>query len=94
MWPSQPDGPESLSILGQLYTHRGESLDVAAVLCEQSVRLSPDNGLFRQRLGHVYLNQGRLDHALTEFEMAVALGHDSQAQIAETQDRMLSAKAC
>ncbi|MBC2713236.1 MAG: tetratricopeptide repeat protein [Desulfosarcina sp.] len=88
-----PGDAESLSILGRLYTKRGESLDVASVLCEQSVRLSPDNGLFRHRLGHVYLNLGKLGHALAEFELAVALGHDSQPQIEETQDRMMAAKA-
>jgi tetratricopeptide (TPR) repeat protein len=73
-----PADAESLSLLGRLYTRLGESLDVAAVLCEQSVRLSPDDGHFRHRLGHVYLKQGKLDHALAEFELAVALGHDSQ----------------
>lgn len=88
-----PADAESLSILARLYTDRGESLDVAAVLCEQSVRLVPDNGLFRHRLGVIYLNRGRLDDALAEFEMAVTLGHDSQAQIEETQNRMMAVKA-
>jgi tetratricopeptide (TPR) repeat protein len=88
-----PADAESLSILGRLYSQRGESLDVASVLCEQSVRLAPDNGMFRHRLGHVYLNQGKLGHALAEFELAVALGHDSQALIEATQDRMMEAKA-
>ena len=88
-----PGDAESLSLLGRLYIERRESLDVASVLCEQSVRLSPDNGLFRHRLGHVYLNQGRLDHALAEFELAAALGYESQPQIEETQDRMMASKA-
>jgi Flp pilus assembly protein TadD len=78
-----PDDAGSLSLLGRLYTRRGESQDVASVLCEQSVRLSPDDGLFRHRLGHVYLNQGKLNHALAEFELAAALGHDSRTQIEE-----------
>ncbi len=88
-----PVDAESLSALGRLYVHREESPDVAAVLCEQSVRLSPDNGLFRHRLGHAYLHQGKLDHALAEFERAEGLGHDSQAQIDATQGRMMAAKA-
>ena len=88
-----PADAESLSILGRLYTERGDSRDVALVLCEQSVRLSPDNGLFRHRLGHAYLNQGKLDHALAEFELAVTMSHDSHPQIEETQDRMMAAKA-
>lgn len=88
-----PADGDSLSILGRLYARRGESLGVASALCEQSVRLSPDEGVFRHRLGTVYLNQGRLDHALAEFELAVALGHDSRQQIEETRDRMMAAKA-
>lgn len=88
-----PGDAESLSLLGRLYTERGESLDVASVLCEQSVRLAPDNGLFRHRLGHVFLNQGKLNHALAEFELAAAMGHDSQPQIEETQDRMTASRA-
>ena len=66
---------------------------MASVLCAQSVQLSPDNGLFRHRLGNVFLNQGKLNHALAEFEMAAAMGHDSQPQIEETQDRMTASKA-
>ncbi len=88
-----PGDAESLSLLGRLYTERGESLDVASVLCEQSVRLAPDNALFRHRLGHVFLNLGKLNHALAEFELAAAMGHDSQPQIEETQDRMTASRA-
>ena len=88
-----PEDADALSILGQLYTRLGESLDVAAVLCEQSVRLRPDDGVFRHRLGNVYLNQGKLDHALAEFELADSLGHGSRSQIEATQDLMMAAKA-
>jgi Flp pilus assembly protein TadD len=88
-----PEDAESLSILGGLYTRRGESLDVATVLCEQSVRLAPDSGLFRHRLGTVYLNRDKLDMALVEFEQAVALGHDSQPQIEATRERLMAARA-
>ena len=88
-----PEDAASLSMLGRLYAKRGESLDVASALCEQSVRIAPENGLFRHRLGRVYLELGRLDVALAEFELAVALGHDSRAMIEETRDRMMAAKA-
>lgn len=88
-----PTDAASLSLLGQLYVKRGESLDVASVFCEQSVRIAPDSGLFRHHLGCVYLEQGRLDIALAEFELAAALGHDSQAMIEAAQDRMMASKA-
>lgn len=88
-----PADAESLSNLGRLYTQRGESLDVAAVLCQQSVQLSPHNGLFSHRLGDVYLHQGKLDQALAAFETAAVLGHDSTREIDDTRERMLAAKA-
>ena len=88
-----PTDAESLSMLGGLYTKRKESLDVALVLCEQSVQLAPDNGLFRHRLGLVYLNQVKLEKALAEFELAMTLDYDSQSQIEAIQDRMTAAKA-
>jgi tetratricopeptide (TPR) repeat protein len=56
-----PGDAESLSLLGRLYAERGESLDVASVLCAQSVRLSPNNGLFRHRLGHVLPESGKAE---------------------------------
>jgi len=72
-----PTDAESLSSLGQLYLQIGESLDVATVFAEQSIQLSPDNGLFRHRLGRIYLQQGKPDRALAFFEQAIAMGHDS-----------------
>jgi tetratricopeptide (TPR) repeat protein len=88
-----PDDAQSLAMLGRLYTERGESLDVAVVLCAQSVRLAPENGLYQHHLGLVYLNQGKLEEALSAFESAVALGHDSKSQVEETQNRLMAAKA-
>lgn len=88
-----PNDAESLSKLGRLYVKRGESLDVAAVFCEQSVQISPENGLFRYHLGCVYLEQGHLARALEAFELAARLGHDCRSIIEQTQDRMMSVKA-
>ena len=88
-----PEDAPSLSTLGRLYMEREESLDVAEVLCRQSVRLEPENGLYRHRLATAYLNQGKLADALSAFEAAVARGHDSQAEIEATQNRLMAAKA-
>jgi tetratricopeptide (TPR) repeat protein len=83
----------SLSTLGRLYTQRRESLDVAVILCEQSVRLDPDNGAYRHCLGEAYLFQGKLKKALSAFETAVQYGYNSQAQVETTHNRLRAAKA-
>ncbi len=42
--------------------------------CEQSVTISPEIGLFRYRLGRLYLRQNRQDEALKELQAAADLG--------------------
>jgi tetratricopeptide (TPR) repeat protein len=88
-----PSDAQSLSDLGQLYLQLEESLDVATVFSEQSVRLEPDNALFRYHLGCTYLQREMLDLALNEFEEAEAMGHDTQAKIEEVHQQMMKTKA-
>ena len=88
-----PADAESLSMLGRLYTRLGESLDVAEVFCEQSVTLSPDNGLFQHRLGVVYLQQDKPDRALSAFARAIELGHDSHSDMQSAQAHVAAVKA-
>ena len=42
-----------------------------------SVELVPDNGLYRNRLGRIYLMENRIEEALEQFQEATKLGHDS-----------------
>lgn len=70
-----PNDAASLSALGFLFDVQGENPEIAVIFCEQSVKVSPENGLFRQRLGKLYLKQNRLDDALKEFEKAKELGY-------------------
>jgi len=72
-----PSDAASFSALGHFFDIQGENSEIATTLCEQSVRLSPENGLFRHRLGERYLKQNRLDKALEQFQKAQALGYDS-----------------
>ncbi len=88
-----PADAESLSMLGRLYTRLGESLDVAEVFCQQSVSLSPDNGLFHHRLGVVYLQQGKPDQARFAFARAIELGHDSHSDMQSAQAHLAAVKA-
>jgi tetratricopeptide (TPR) repeat protein len=83
-----PDDAAALSAVGCLFEARGENTEIATVFCEQSVAISPNNGLFRHRLGFLYLQQDRLEEALKEFEKAAELGYESNQFIEEIQNRL------
>lgn len=84
-----PNDAEALSALGHLFEIQGENPEIAVMFCRQSVEISPDNGLFRHRLGRLYLKGDKLEDALTEFKKASSLGFDSIQYIEEIENRML-----
>jgi len=65
-----PGDSLALSALGKLFDEKGENPEIALVFCKESVRLSPENPLFRERLARLYLKLNRLEEALKEFEQA------------------------
>lgn len=79
----------SLSGLGWLYTTMDKNADIAKLFCRHSTEIAPQNGLFRHRLGRLYLKENRLKEALREFRQAVDLGHDSAAYLQKVQNRLL-----
>ena len=87
-----PSDAASLSALGFLFDKQGENPEISMMFCQESVKLSPENGLFRYRLGQLYLKQNRLDDALKEFKKADSLGHDASEYIKKIQNQ-LTAKA-
>lgn len=82
-----PNDAAALSALGLLYEDKGENREIAALFCEQSVDISPTEGLYRHRLGELYLKQDRLEDALKAFQAALELGYDSSRFIAEIRNR-------
>ena len=76
-----PNDSAALSSLGCLFDLKGENSEISTTFCRQSVEISPENGLYRHRLGHLYLKQNRYEDALIEFEKAHHLGYDSDRQI-------------
>jgi tetratricopeptide (TPR) repeat protein len=82
-----PNDAAALSALGLLYEDKGENPEIAALFCEQSVEISPAEGIYRHRLGELYLKQDRLEDALKAFQSAVELGYDSSRHIEEIQSR-------
>ena len=83
-----PNDSAVLSSLGCLYDLKGENPEISTTFCRQSVEISPENGLYRHRLGHLYLKQNRYEAALVEFEEAHRLGYNSDRQIKKAQSRI------
>jgi len=83
-----PNDAAALSALGHLFDTLGENFDIALMFCRQSIEISPDNGLFRHRLGTLYLKQNRFEEALQAFKKAKKLGHDSSELIEKAQNQL------
>jgi tetratricopeptide (TPR) repeat protein len=85
---ANPGDSAALSALGCLFDERGENPEIAMVFCKESVRLVPDNPVFRRRLGGLYLKLNRLAEALAEFEQAGRLGYDAADDLRQIRERM------
>jgi tetratricopeptide (TPR) repeat protein len=83
-----PSDATSLSALGCLFDEREENPEIALMFCQESVRLSPENGLFRYRLGQLYLKENRLTDALKQFKKAEFLGQDASALISQIKKQL------
>ena len=82
-----------MSALGYLYYDRGENPEIALMFCRESVKLSPENGLFHYRLGRLYNSQNRFEDAIREFEKAQKFGHNTGSDIQEIRDRLAKKSA-
>lgn len=78
-----PTDAKILSALGYLYGALGENLEIATVLCRESTRIEPDNGLYRYRLGKIYLQSNDYENALEQLKVAAELGEDCSDLIRE-----------
>ena len=78
-----PHDAVSLSALGSLFDQKGENPEISVLFCQQSVDISPENGLFRHRLGRIYMKLDKLQDAMTEFKAAVELGFDASKDVEE-----------
>ena len=83
-----PNDAKALSGLGYLYDLRNENAEIALIFCKQSVDLAPENGLFHQRLGQLYLKQSLPDKAIKAFRTATDLGCDSTKLIEKIRQRL------
>ena len=79
-----PCDAASMSALGSLYDQRNVNSEIALMFCRESVELSPENSLYRYRLGRLYYRQKRFKEALKEFKKAKRLGRDITEYIKKT----------
>jgi tetratricopeptide (TPR) repeat protein len=86
-----PNDAESLSALGYLFDLQGENPEITAIFCQQSIDIAPENGLFRYRLGNLYLKTDQLEDALEQFQKADDLGYDSKEVIKKIKKLMQNA---
>ncbi|MCF8067328.1 MAG: tetratricopeptide repeat protein [Desulfobacterales bacterium] len=89
---TNPNDAFSLSALGYLYDKLGKNSEIAKTFCEQSVEISPDNALFRQRLGIILLSQGLLVEALEALKKADEMGCDC-SNLIDQAERQFTARA-
>ena len=83
-----PHDADAMSALGCLFDDQDENPEITLMFCRESVELSPENGLFRHRLGRLYLKQNRLDDALKEYKKAEQLGYDAAGDIQDIKNRL------
>jgi len=82
-----PYDAASLSAIGYLFDLQEENPEIPLLFCQYSVGISPDCGLYRYRLGRLYLRHDRPVDALKEFVRATELGYDARDLIREIQQR-------
>ena len=86
-----PNDAESLSALGYLFDLLGENPEITTIFCQQSIDIAPENGLYRYRLGSLYLKRNELEDALIQFQKAHDLGYDAKKMIKKIKKLMKDA---
>lgn len=83
-----PHDAAAISALACLFDDQGENPEITLMFCQESVDLSPENGLFRYRLGRLYSKLNRSEDALAEYTKAEQLGYDAARDIKEIKNRL------
>ena len=83
-----PQDAASISALACLFDDRGENPEITLMFCRESVGISPENGLFRYRLGRLYSKLNRFEDALKEYKKAEQYGYDAGRDIKEIKNRL------
>ncbi len=71
-----PEDPSALNDLGYIWAEQGKHLERAHRMIRKAVEKEPDNAAYRDSLGWVLFQKGRIQEALPELEKAAALEPD------------------
>ena len=69
-----PNDAESLSAIGYLFDLLGENPEITTIFCQQSIDIAPENGLYRYRLGSLYLKRNQLERRLNTVPKSSRIG--------------------
>ncbi len=86
-----PNDAASLSELGALYNRLSINPEIARVYCSQSVKIAPQNGRYRHRLGRVLFKAGVFEKALSQFRKANGLGFKCAKEIQKCEAAIVEA---
>ena len=81
-----------MSALGSIFNDQGENPEITLMFLRESIKISPDNGLYHHRLGRYFSSQDNLDDALKEFVTARSLGYEAAADIKAIKNRKKAIK--
>lgn len=70
-----PMDPHCLAALADIFHQKGENPEIPLMFYKESIKLAPEQGDLRYKLGKFYMSQDMTDEAIREFNKARVLGY-------------------
>lgn len=70
-----PMDPHCLAALADIFHQKGENPEIPLMFYKESIKLAPEQGNLRYKLGKFYMSQDMTDEAIREFNKARVLGY-------------------
>lgn len=70
-----PNDPHCLAALADIFHAKGENPEIPLMFYKESIKLAPEQGSLRYKLGKFYMSQDMTDEAIKEFNKARVLGY-------------------
>lgn len=72
---TNPMDPHCLAALADIFHKKGENPEIPLMFYKESIKLAPEQGDLRYKLGKFYMSQDMTDEAIKEFNKARVLGY-------------------